>query len=174
MAEEDKSKPSPKGGTPSANSGETVAPDIAQSELTLRKVEDLLRDNKVTPEDEARAGMSKEEMEQFVKKFRKPPQGRARQGPHDRRQAGGEQDDDPPATEPSVQPRHIQLSERSRARDRWCKTTSVATSKELCLVCAARNPFAARGLQEQHFPIGRHPPAAPGGGDASATPAPPP
>jgi hypothetical protein len=39
----------------------------------LRKLDDLLRNNQVTPELEQATGMSREEMEQFVTKFKKPP-----------------------------------------------------------------------------------------------------
>src|SRR5215213_8118926 len=58
---------------PPLNSGETVAPDVPQSELVLQKLEDLLRKNQVTPELEQATGMSREQMEQFVTKFKKAP-----------------------------------------------------------------------------------------------------
>ena len=61
------------------NSEETVAPDMPQTQLTLRKLDDLLRENKITPEIEKQSGMSKEEMEQFVKKYLGTP--KAQPGP---------------------------------------------------------------------------------------------
>jgi hypothetical protein len=45
---------------------------MPQSELVLRKLDDLLKNDKVTPEMEQQTGMSRGEMEQFVKKFQKP------------------------------------------------------------------------------------------------------
>ena len=62
------------------NAEETVAPDVPQSELVLRKLEDLIKNNQVTPELEKATGMSREEMEQFVEKYRKTPKGPAGEG----------------------------------------------------------------------------------------------
>ena len=49
--------------------------DVPQTELVLRKLKDLLREEKVSPELLEESGMSREEMEQFVKKFEGPPKG---------------------------------------------------------------------------------------------------
>jgi len=46
----------------------------------LRKLEDLVKNNQVTPELEKATGMSREEMEQFVQKYPKTPKGPAGQG----------------------------------------------------------------------------------------------
>ncbi len=52
-----------------------MAPDKEQTNLALRKIQDLLKDDKFTPSVEKQLGMSKDEAEQFVKKFenRKQP-----------------------------------------------------------------------------------------------------
>jgi len=76
----DTSKPSPRAESPPSNAGETVAPDVPQTELVLRKLEDLIKNNQVTPELEKETGMSRDEMDQFVKKFRKKPMAPAREG----------------------------------------------------------------------------------------------
>ena len=69
----DTSKPSPKAETPPPDGGETVAPDVQQSELTLRRVEDLFKENKDTSKLEEATGMSRTELQQFVEKFKKAP-----------------------------------------------------------------------------------------------------
>ncbi|WP_020466405.1 hypothetical protein [Singulisphaera acidiphila] len=69
---EDKGELPPRSETPPANAAETVAPDVPQTDLVLNKLEDLLKRNQVTPELEQATGMSRDEMEQFVKKFKKP------------------------------------------------------------------------------------------------------
>ncbi|MBV8608736.1 MAG: hypothetical protein JO034_14900 [Singulisphaera sp.] len=69
----DTSKPSPRAESRPVNSEETIAPDIPQSDLVLRKLEDLLRSDQVTPKLEQETGMSREQMEQFVQKFKKAP-----------------------------------------------------------------------------------------------------
>jgi hypothetical protein len=43
-------------------------------------VEDLLRENKVTPDMEKEVGMTKQEMEQFVQRFKGAPKGKAAPG----------------------------------------------------------------------------------------------
>jgi hypothetical protein len=53
------------------DSSETVAPDVAQVALVLRKLEDLLRSNQVGPELERESGMSRVQMEQFVTRFKR-------------------------------------------------------------------------------------------------------
>jgi hypothetical protein len=55
---------------------------VAQAVLVLRKLEDLLRSNEVGPELERESGMSREQMEQFVTRFKlrrkaAPGEGRA-------------------------------------------------------------------------------------------------
>jgi hypothetical protein len=57
------------------NAEESVAPDVSEPDLVLRKLEDLVRNNQITPELEKATGMSREEMEQFVQKYRKTPRG---------------------------------------------------------------------------------------------------
>jgi hypothetical protein len=53
------------------SSSETVAPDVAQVVLVLRTLEDLLRSNQVGPALERGSGMSREQMEQFVTRFKR-------------------------------------------------------------------------------------------------------
>jgi hypothetical protein len=51
-----------------------VAPkNQPQTELVLRKLQDLIKNDQVTPEMLKDAGMSKEELNQFVEKFSKAP-----------------------------------------------------------------------------------------------------
>ncbi len=49
--------------------GESVAPDSGV--LAIRKIQDLLKEDRVTPDVEKQLGMSKGEMEQFVKRYEK-------------------------------------------------------------------------------------------------------
>lgn len=71
---EDTSKPLPHIDHEAPNkSGDTVAPEQADANraaLALRKIEDLLKENKVTPDLEKEMGMSKSQMEQFVTKLK--------------------------------------------------------------------------------------------------------
>src|SRR5262249_17009161 len=53
------------------DSSETVAPDVGQVVLVLRKLEDLLRSNQVGPTLERESAMSREQMEQFVTRFKR-------------------------------------------------------------------------------------------------------
>jgi hypothetical protein len=60
---------------PPANPGDSVAPDRhAQPDLVLRKIQDLLKDDTKARALEKETGMSRDELEQFVKKFDKAPQ----------------------------------------------------------------------------------------------------
>ena len=59
---------------PPENPDPSIAPDVPQSDLVLRKLKDLIRDDKFTPEVEQNLGMTREEAEQFVKKFEKRPE----------------------------------------------------------------------------------------------------
>jgi hypothetical protein len=72
---EDKSQPLPPV-SPKTREGNdpSVAPDSAPPSLVLRKLEELLKDDKFTPDVEKKLGMSKEEAEQFVKKYEKREQ----------------------------------------------------------------------------------------------------
>jgi hypothetical protein len=72
---EDKTQPlppvtqkSPEGNDPS------VAPDVPKTNLVLRKLQDLLKDEKFTPDVEKKIGMTRDEAEQFVRKFEKKEQ----------------------------------------------------------------------------------------------------
>jgi len=79
----DDSKPSPRAQSPDLNSDETVAPqNIPPSDLTLRKVQELLKDKDAASKLEQETGMSRDEMEQFVQKGlqKKPPKSADRQG----------------------------------------------------------------------------------------------
>jgi hypothetical protein len=53
---------------------------VPQTDLVLRKLEELLRNNQVTPQLEKETGMSREQMEQFVTKFKGAPKAPAGQG----------------------------------------------------------------------------------------------
>lgn len=66
---------------PPANPGESIAPEVPQSDLVLRKIQDLLKDDKFTPDVEKQLGISKDEAEQFVKKFEKRKDPPAPAGP---------------------------------------------------------------------------------------------
>jgi len=57
--------------SPPENLDDTVAPGQPQSDLVLKKLRDVLDRNEVTPDLEKDMGMSRSEMEQFVKKFEK-------------------------------------------------------------------------------------------------------
>jgi hypothetical protein len=55
---------------PPANPDDLPAPDSGAM-LTIRKINDLLKDNKFTPDVEKKLGMSRDEAEQFVKPYEK-------------------------------------------------------------------------------------------------------
>jgi hypothetical protein len=68
-------EPPPPEAAPPANPGDTVAPDRhPQPDLVLRKIQDLLKDDAKARALEKETGMSRQELEQFVKKFDKAPQ----------------------------------------------------------------------------------------------------
>ncbi len=60
--------------TAPTNPDPSIAPDIPQSDLVLRKIQDLIKDDKFTPDVERQTGMTRDEAEQFVKKFTKKAQ----------------------------------------------------------------------------------------------------
>jgi len=63
-------EPSSRVAEPDDVSGDTVAPrNQDQSDLVLRTIKDLLENDAVTPDLEDATGMTKAEMEQFVKKY---------------------------------------------------------------------------------------------------------
>ena len=66
----DNSQPLPPVAQKSADGSDpSIAPESAKPNLVLRKLQDLLKDDKFTPDVEKKIGMSREEAEQFVKKF---------------------------------------------------------------------------------------------------------
>ncbi|MBV8487198.1 MAG: hypothetical protein JO161_02850, partial [Planctomycetaceae bacterium] len=67
----DDTKPSPKAQEPEDPSTDDIAPlgGPSQSDLVLRTVKDLLEKDAVTPDLEKETGMTREQMEQFVKKY---------------------------------------------------------------------------------------------------------
>ncbi len=69
----DDSKPSPRATDPeNPSAGEDIAPQgQAQTDMVLRTVKDLLAKDAVTPDLEKETGMTREQMEQFVKKYEK-------------------------------------------------------------------------------------------------------
>ena len=70
---EDKTQPLPPVESRSSNGADpSVAPDVPQSDFVLRKLQDFLKDDKFTPNVEKQLGMTKDEAEQFVKKYEKP------------------------------------------------------------------------------------------------------
>jgi len=101
---EDKSEPPPRAETPPANAAETVAPDMPQTDLVLNKLEDLLKRNQVTPEIEKATGMTREEMEQFVTKFKKAPKAPPGPGREIKVKPGADQKFDPNRTLPDINP----------------------------------------------------------------------
>lgn len=77
----DETKPSPRAEEPEDQSGDTVAPEgQSQTDLVLRSVRDLLEKDAVTPELEKETGMTRAEMEQFVKKYERVKSGPAGPG----------------------------------------------------------------------------------------------
>jgi hypothetical protein len=66
---------------PPANPEDTPAPDSGPL-LTVRKIQDLIKENKFTPQLQKELGMNQEQFEQFAKKFEKSlrPKGPAREG----------------------------------------------------------------------------------------------
>jgi hypothetical protein len=81
-----------------------VAPDT-KTPLVIRKLQDLLKDNKFTPNVEKELGMTKDEAEQFVKKFenRKQP-GPATPGQEIKAKPGAEKVFDPNRKAPEFNP----------------------------------------------------------------------
>jgi hypothetical protein len=73
ITKDETSKPSPRAESKPQNAAETVAPNQPQSELVLRKLQDLLKNDQAAAKLEKETGMSREEMEQFVRKFSKAP-----------------------------------------------------------------------------------------------------
>jgi hypothetical protein len=72
---DDKTKPLPPVSQKSPDGSDpSVAPDVPKPDLVLRKLQDLLKDDKFTPDVEKKLGMSRDEAEQFVKKFEKREQ----------------------------------------------------------------------------------------------------
>jgi hypothetical protein len=67
----DDTKPSPRAQEPENPSADDIAPQTgrSQSDLVLRTVKDLLAKDAVTPDLEKETGMTREQMEQFVKKY---------------------------------------------------------------------------------------------------------
>lgn len=55
------------------NADDSVAPNKEQTMLVVRKLEELLRNNEVPPKLEEELGMSREQMEHFVQKFKEAP-----------------------------------------------------------------------------------------------------
>ncbi|MDX2036622.1 MAG: hypothetical protein SFX72_08215 [Isosphaeraceae bacterium] len=85
------------------------APDIEQSppqREAIRKLSELLEQDRVTPELEKRIGMTRDEMQQFVKKFeQKSPRAAAREGQEIKAGPGGpERKLDPNRKAPDLQP----------------------------------------------------------------------
>jgi hypothetical protein len=71
-AAKDETKPEPKPvPSPPENLDDTAAPDQPQSDLVLKKLRDILDKNEETRDLEEATGMSRSEMEQFVRKFEK-------------------------------------------------------------------------------------------------------
>ena len=128
---QDESKPSPRAESPPLNAEETVAPDVPQSELVLRKLEDLIKNNQVTPELEKETGMSREEMEQFVEKYRKTPKGPAGEG----REIKVDPEDQKGAT---PQPKLSELKTSARVRSR--RSASVARRSTTRFATMSKGP----------------------------------
>ncbi|MHC5542529.1 hypothetical protein ACYOEI_30255 [Singulisphaera rosea] len=99
-----KKTPSPRAANPPANPGDTVAPDVPQSNLVLRKLEEMLKNNEVTPQIEQDTGMSREQMEQFVKRFKKAPQAEPGPGREIKIKPGEERKFDPNRKLPELGP----------------------------------------------------------------------
>ena len=77
----DDSKPSPPAQEPENRGGDTVAPEgQPQSDLVLRKLHDVLNDPASAKDLEQRMNMTREQLEQFVTKFKKVKSGPAGPG----------------------------------------------------------------------------------------------
>jgi hypothetical protein len=77
----DESKPSPRSQEPENQFADDVAPKgQPQSDLSLRKLTDVLRDEQSTKELQDRTGLTREQLEQFARKFEKPKAGPAGPG----------------------------------------------------------------------------------------------
>ena len=113
---EDKGELPPRSETPAANSDETVAPDVPQTDLVLNKLEDLLKRNQVTPELEQATGMSRDEMEQFVKKMKKLDKAPAGPGREIKVKPGVDRTFDPNRTLPDLNPNARLGNRTERAR----------------------------------------------------------
>jgi hypothetical protein len=79
----DETKPSPPAAEPENPPRDDIAPEgQAQTEMVLRTIKDLLAKDAVTPDLEKATGMSRQQMEQFVKKYeavKSPPAGPGRE-----------------------------------------------------------------------------------------------
>ena len=94
----DETQPSPTAPSRPLNAEETPAPgNIPPSDLTLRKVQDLLKDKAASERLAEETGMSREEMEQFVQKFQKDRKPKAPDRP-------GEEIEVKPGTSPNATP----------------------------------------------------------------------
>jgi hypothetical protein len=91
--------PTPESG-PSENPGDSIAPDQPQSNLVLRKLHDLLKDDLTARQLEQETGLSRAQMEQFAKKFEKAPQAPAGEGRDIAVSPGQDQTLDPSRTIP--------------------------------------------------------------------------
>ena len=115
----DDSKPTPPSATPDENLADNVAPkNQPQSELVLRKLKDLIKNDKVTPEMLKDLGMnSKEELNQFVTKFDKAPKSTPGPGREIEVKPGKPEAVDPNRQAPRPDPR-ARRSARKTIRDR--------------------------------------------------------
>jgi len=88
-------------------SDETAAPDAPPSELTLRKVQELLQNKDAAARLEKETGMSREEMEQFVQKYQKDkmPKAASRPGEEIEAKPGTSRANAPDPTLPGLDPK---------------------------------------------------------------------
>ena len=103
----DESQPSPRAQEPEDQSGGTVAPEgQSQTDMVLRTIKDLLAKDAVTPELEKETGMTRAQMEQFVKKYEKAKSAPAGPGREIQVKPGDRDEADKPAANlPGIDPK---------------------------------------------------------------------
>jgi hypothetical protein len=102
----DESQPSPRAQEPEDQSAGTVAPEgQSQTDMVLRTIKDLIAKDAVTPELEKDTGMSRAQMEQFVREYEKKKSAPAGPGREIQVKPGNRDSADKPAANlPGINP----------------------------------------------------------------------
>ena len=134
---------------PPAGTDPSIAPDVPKSDLVLRKLQDLLKDDKFTPNVEKQLGMTKDEAEQFVKKFEKPEQPEpVGPGREIKAKPGEEKVFDPNRKAPEFNTSATSAT-RTTGRGARSRRTPSAACPRAEVVAAARASPAVRGVPEE-------------------------